>query len=213
VPVEFPRVADSALYAAVHRVIAAVVALGGAVGWLAVPDEAETGAWLDTQLALVQAGDGALALVRAGDGALALVRPDGGALALARDGGAVEALGVWNRFPDAVLRPNAEIRKVMVHPDARGRGLGRTVVEALTAHATEAGIEVLVLDARGNNHAALALYESLGWTRCGTIPDFIAVGDERWDRVVFSRRVNTPPGVTLHGSEPVGPGASARRET
>lgn len=189
---EFPLHADDALYAAVHRVIAAVVDLGGAVGWLATPDEAETGAWLDRQLALARAGDGAVCLVR--------------------DGGTVEALGVWNRFPDAVLRPNAEIRKVMVHPDARGRGLGRTVVEALTGHATEAGIEVLVLDARGNNHAAHALYDSLGWTRCGTIPDFIAVGDERWDRVVFSRRVNTPPGVVRHGSAPLGPGASVRRD-
>jgi ribosomal protein S18 acetylase RimI-like enzyme len=188
---EFPLVADEATYAAVHRVIAAVVALGGAVGWLAVPDEDETRAWLDRQLALARAGDGAVAL--------------------ARVDGTVEALGIWQRYPDAVLRPNAEIRKVMVHPDARGRGLGRTVVEALTAHAAEAGIEVLVLDARGNNHAAHALYESLGWTRCGTIPDFIAVGDERWDRVVFSRRLRTPPGVVLHGSAPVGPGWSVRR--
>lgn len=191
--VSFPTSADADLYAAVHRVIAAVVALGGAVGWLSVPSEAETGEWLDRQLALARAEDGALALVS--------------------ENGVAQALGVWNRYPEAVLRPNAEIRKVMVHPDARGRGLGRTVVEALTAHAAAAGIEVLVLDARGNNHAAHALYEGLGWTRCGTIPDFIAVGDERWDRVVFSKRVNTPSHVTLHGSDPVGPGMSERRQT
>jgi ribosomal protein S18 acetylase RimI-like enzyme len=189
---EFPMRADEALHAEVHRVVTAVVALGGAVGWLAVPDEDETRAWLDAQLALAGAGDGAFCAVRVEE--------------------RVEALGVWNRFPDAVLRPNAEIRKVMVHPDARGRGLGRTVTEALTQHATEAGIEVLVLDARGNNHAAHALYEALGWTRCGTIPDFIAVGDERWDRVLFSRRVNTPAGVVRHGSAPIGPGASVRRD-
>lgn len=189
--IDWPTAYDPALHAEVHRVVAAVVALGGAVGWPAVPDEDETRAWLDAQLALVRAGDGAFCAVRVEE--------------------RVEALGVWNRFPDAVLRPNAEIRKVMVHPDARGRGLGRTVTEALTAHATEAGIEVLVLDARGNNHAAHALYESLGWTRCGTIPDFIAVGDERWDRVLFSRRVNAPAGVVLHGSVPLGPGASVRR--
>lgn len=190
--VELPTEADEALYAAVHRVIAAVVALGGAVGWLSVPDEAETAAWLDAQLALARAGDGAVALVR--------------------HEGRVEALGVWMRFRDAVVRQNAEIRKVMTHPDARGLGLGRTVVEALTEHATRAGIEVLVLDARGNNHGAHALYESLGWARCGAIPDFIAVGDERWDRVFFSRRVTTPPGTLLHGGDPVGPGVSVRRD-
>lgn len=99
----------------------------------------------------------------------------------------------------------------MTHPSARGLGLARAVVVALTEHARDAGIEVLMLDARGNNHGAHALYESLGWTRCGAVPDFIAVGDERWDRVFFSLRVNTPPGTVLHGGDPVGPGASPRR--
>jgi hypothetical protein len=42
-------------YAAVHRVITAVVALGGAVGWLHVPDERETAEFLDAQLALARA--------------------------------------------------------------------------------------------------------------------------------------------------------------
>ena len=192
-PVEFPLAADDALYAAVHRVIAAVVELGGAVGWLHVPDEAETAAFLDEQLALAARGDGAVAVGYAG--------------------GVAQAFGVWNRFHAPVIRQNAEIRKVMTHPDARGRGLGREVVVALTAHAQDAGIEVLMLDARGNNHGAHVLYESLGFARCGVIPEFIAVGDERWDRVLFARRLSTPPGAVLHGSAPLGPGADPLRKT
>ena len=184
--VEFPTTATPHLYATVHRIITAVVALGGAVGWLHVPDEEETAAWLDDQLALAAAGDGALVLVED------------------------QALGIWSRYAAPVIRQNAEIRKVMVHPDARGRGLGKIVVEALTGHATAAGIEVLVLDARGNNHAAHALYEALGWQRVGAIPGFIAVGNERWDRILFARRVNTPPGTVLHGSAAEGPGMSRR---
>lgn len=183
---EFPTTATPDLYATVHRIVTAVVELGGAVGWLRVPDEDETAAWLDDQLALASAGDGALVVVEN------------------------DALGIWTRYAAPVIRQNAEIRKVMVHPDARGRGLGRAVVEALTRHATDHGIEVLVLDARGNNHAAHALYEKLGWARIGAIPDFIAVGDERWDRILFARRVNTPPGTVLHGSAARGPGMSER---
>jgi ribosomal protein S18 acetylase RimI-like enzyme len=189
----FPVVADEATYAAVHRVVTAVVALGGAVGWLAVPERAETDAWTDEQVERAARGDGALAL--------------------ASYGGRVEALGTWRRYEDAVVRQNADVRKVMTHPDARGRGLARTVVTALTEHATAAGVEVLTLDARGNNHAAHALYEALGWQRCGVIPDFIGVGDERWDRVLFSRRLRTPEGVVLHGGAVRGPGASERRKT
>lgn len=191
-PVEFLGTADEAAYAAVHRVVAAVTALEGAVGWLTVPDRAETDAWLDDQLARCVRGDGGFATVSLD--------------------GRVEALGLWRRYGDDVVRQNGEIRKVMTHPDARGRGLAKQVVTALTEDAKNNGIEVLTLDARGNNHAAHALYESLGWERCGRIPDFIAVGDERWDRVFFSVRLTTPPGVVLHGSDAVGPGASSRRD-
>lgn len=188
----FPTAADAETYAAVHRVVAAVVALDGAVGWLSVPSPDETAAWLDEYLAYAAAGRGGVAL--------------------ASVGGRVEALGVWSRYTAPVVAQNGEVRRVMTHPDARGRGLARAVVEALTEHARDNGVEVLVLDARGNNHAAHALYESLGWLRCGVIPDFIAVGDERWDRVFFAKRVTTPPGAVLHGSAPIGPGASTRRE-
>lgn len=190
--VTFATSADAETYAAVHRVIAGVVALEGAVGWLSVPTPEETAAWLDEQLAHAAAGRGGVALVSLD--------------------GRVEALGVWKRYSAPVVAQNAEVRRVMTHPDARGRGLARVVVESLTEHAREHGVEVLVLDARGNNHAAHALYESLGWRRCGLIPDFIAVGDERWDRVFFAKRVTTPPGAVLHGSAPIGPGASTRRE-
>ncbi|HVF03910.1 MAG TPA: GNAT family N-acetyltransferase [Frankiaceae bacterium] len=189
---EFPTAGTPAIYGEVHRVIAAVVALGGAVGWLHVPDERETAAFLDEQFSYAARGDGAVTVVRVD--------------------GRVEALGIWNRYAAAVVRQNAEIRKVMVHPDARGRGLGRVVVEALTDDCARTGIEVVVLDARGNNHGAHALYDSLGFTRCGSIPDFIAVGNERWDRVFFAKRVNTPPGTVLHGGSPLGPGASTRRD-
>jgi ribosomal protein S18 acetylase RimI-like enzyme len=191
VEVTFPVEADEALYAAVHRVIAGVVELEGAVGWLSVPPPEETAAWLDEHLAYAAAGRGAVAV--------------------AWVDGQAEALGVWVRYTAPVVAQNAEIRKVMTHPSARGQGLGRAVVEALTEHARAAGVEVLLLDARGNNHGAHALYESLGWRRCGYVPDFIAVGNERWDRVFFSRRVNTPEGVVLHGSDPVGPGSAPLR--
>ncbi len=191
VTVDFPVEADAALHADVHRVLAAVVELGGAVGWRHVPAPEETAGWLEAELGLAASGRGGLAAVR-------------------RDG-RLEALGVWSRFSSPVVAQNAEIRKVMVHPDARGRGLARAVMQALEDHAREHGIEVAILDARGNNHGAHALYESLGWTEYGRIPDFIAIGRERWDRVCFYKQLSTPEGLVRHGSEVRGAGASTRR--
>ena len=184
--------ATPAVRAAVHRVLTAVVALGGAVGWTHVPAPTETDDWLDAELALAAAGRGGVCLVSVG--------------------GRVEALGVWGAYTPAVIAQNAEIRKVMVHPDARGRGLAREVMRALTASARDAGIEVLLLDARGNNHAAHALYQSLGWTEYGRIPNFIAIGEDRWDRVCYYLELQHPLGARLRGSTPVGPGASLPRD-
>lgn len=174
-----------------HRVLAAVTELEGAVGWLHVPSEAECAGWLEAELALAAAGRGGVAVVRRA--------------------GRVEALGVWARFSAPVVANNAEVRKVMTHPAARGEGLGRVVMLALQRHAAAAGVEALLLDVRGNNHAAMALYASLGWTEYGRIPNFIAVGADRFDRACFYRELARPPGVRLRGSTPDGPGSSALR--
>ncbi|MEU0063801.1 GNAT family N-acetyltransferase, partial [Streptomyces albidoflavus] len=54
---------------------------------------------------------------------------------------------------------------------------------ALVADAREAGVEVLTLDARGDNEGALRLYRSLGFTEYGRLPGFVAVGERRYDKV------------------------------
>ena len=188
--VEFPTEADAALHRAVHRVLTAVVELGGAVGWLHVPTEEETAGWLEAELALAASGRGGFAA--------------------AHLDGRLEAMGVWGRFSPPVIAQNAEVRKVMTHPDVGRRGLARLVMTSLADHARAAGIETLLLDCRGNNHGAQALYESLGWVEYGRIPEFIAVHGHRWDRVCYYLRLQTPAGVELHGSAPVGLGASRR---
>lgn len=188
---DWPTAADEELYAGVHRVIAAVAALGGAVGWLYEPTRVEVDRWLDELFDQVRAGRARLLVVRRR--------------------GRVEALGYWARLAGVVFERNAEVRKVMTHPDARGHGLARQVVRALVADASAAGVEVLVLDVRGNNHAALDLYESEGFTVYGRLPDLIAVGAERFDRVCFYRDLGRPTGVVRHGGRVEGPGASSWR--
>jgi ribosomal protein S18 acetylase RimI-like enzyme len=193
--VRWPEPAEAtepATYEQVHRVLAAVMELGGAVGWLGVPTYAETVAWLD----------GIVAAVAAGQARFAVVEVDG----------RIEALGRWVRYDKPTVAGNADIQQVMVHPDARGGGLARLLITALVDDARAAGIEVLTLDVRGNNHGAMALYESLGFQRAGRLPDFVAIGDDRWDRVNFYRDLRNPDApVRRHGSRPFGAGASRAR--
>ena len=177
---------------AVHRVVEGVMALGGAVGWLAVPGREETARWLAERVAEVASGRSRVAVVRGG--------------------GRVEGIGRWTWYESSTVAVNADIRQVMVHPAARGRGLARRLVAALVDDARAYGVETLTLDVRGNNHAAMRLYETLGFDVCGRYPDFVAVGDERFDRVLYRldlRSADAP--VRRHGARPVGPGASSVR--
>lgn len=189
--VEWLREATGALRSEVHAVVCDVVAAHGAVGWLHLPDADETGEWLERELAVVREGFAHFALARI-DG-----EPCGlGALSI-------------QRAP--VLARNGEVRKLMTRPATRGRGVATAILMALEGRARDLGLENLTLDVRGNNHGAMALYESLGWRRCGVVPDFIAVGDARFDQVNYVRALHRPAGILLHGQAAEGPGASSRR--
>lgn len=57
----------------------------------------------------------------------------------------------------------AGITDVWVSPDSRGRGLGRAVMAALLDYGAERGAGTAYLQTRGDNAAALGLYDSLGF--------------------------------------------------
>ena len=60
-----------------------------------------------------------------------------------------------------------QIINVAVHPDARRRGVGRSLMQAAQAYAKERGIVFLSLEVRESNIAARSLYSSLGWEEQG----------------------------------------------
>ncbi len=57
-----------------------------------------------------------------------------------------------------------------VAPWARGYGLARALVDAVERAARDEGFEVLNLDVRETQTAAIRLYESCGFERWGTLP-------------------------------------------
>ena len=57
-----------------------------------------------------------------------------------------------------------ELKKVWVAREARGTGLGRGLVRALTEHARAQGLPRLVLQTGLEQPEAIRLYESEGWT-------------------------------------------------
>ncbi|MEZ4316787.1 MAG: GNAT family N-acetyltransferase [Myxococcota bacterium] len=66
---------------------------------------------------------------------------------------------------------------IAVHPDAQGLGVSRVLAEALVASAAQAGVERLQLFVRSDNHRAIGLYASLGFTRESVRVGFVKLPD------------------------------------
>ena len=69
----------------------------------------------------------------------------------------------------------AQLMHAFVAPYARGHGLARMLTEGVEARARELGYHVLNLDVRETQAAAIHMYESLGFERWGTHPDYAMV--------------------------------------
>jgi ribosomal protein S18 acetylase RimI-like enzyme len=65
----------------------------------------------------------------------------------------------------------AEIAKLMVRPSHRGQGYARALLIEAERRAVAAGRTLLVLDT-ATDGGAMGLYESLGYTPAGIIPDY-----------------------------------------
>jgi ribosomal-protein-alanine N-acetyltransferase len=62
---------------------------------------------------------------------------------------------------------DADIQTIAVAPDARRRGLGRTLMTALIAEAVARGARRVFLEVRADNPGAQTLYDSLGFLPIG----------------------------------------------
>jgi ribosomal protein S18 acetylase RimI-like enzyme len=68
-------------------------------------------------------------------------------------------------------RHRAEVSKLLVHPEARRRGIARALMTALEKIAVAEGRTLLTLDTRRGD-AAEPLYRSLGYVIAGVIPRY-----------------------------------------
>lgn len=146
------------------------VAEGAALGWLDPPSDGE----VEQLLADIRDG------LATGASGVAVQHIDG----------RVVGFGYWRRYARATHTPQADLERVVVAAGHRGSGLGRQLVRALVGQARVAGVEVLTLDVRGDNHGAMTLYQDEGFTTYGVLPGFVAVGEQRFDKVLMQQRLN-----------------------
>ena len=188
----FVRKSDRAVLGAIAELVVATAARGEALGLSPQITRPEYENHLEKLMIDVERGDAGLAVARTADGT-------------------VVGSAQWTRSPYSTRRVLAELDRVVVAVEERGGGVGTALVDAVTADAQASGIEVLMLEARGNNHAAIALYERLGFHRTGALRNAVAVGAARHDVILMSRELGRPKDTDLLGELPAGQGASLPR--
>lgn len=113
-----------------------------------------------------------------------LLRRQSAALLVGEEGGRVVGyLVVW------FAADEAELGDLAVLPEARGRGLGRWLLDAAGAEAARRGAEVLHLEVRESNVSARRLYEKAGFENCGVRVDYYT--EPREDAILMMRRLQS----------------------
>ena len=108
------------------------------------------------------------------------VEPDGVFLVV-RDGTRAVACGGICRFDES----RAELKRMYVVPDARGRGLGRRVLVELEERARALGYEGIVLETGDRQPESVGLYVSAGYERFPCYPPY----SERALSLCFEKRL------------------------
>ncbi|MDH6129333.1 ribosomal protein S18 acetylase RimI-like enzyme [Kitasatospora sp. GP82] len=99
-------------------------------------------------------------------------------------------VGYIRRVPPTPLPSNQHIRQIQgfaVLPEARGRGIGRILLDAVVAAARADGIRRMTLRVLGRNAPAQRLYERAGFTVDGVLPGEFFLDGEYVDDVLMGR--------------------------
>ena len=72
------------------------------------------------------------------------------------------------------------LHNIAVHPDFRGRGVGRGLIEAVESLCRQRDFRRILLEVRKGNEAARRLYLGLGFEAAGTRKDFYGPGQDAY---------------------------------
>jgi ribosomal-protein-alanine N-acetyltransferase len=83
-----------------------------------------------------------------------------------------------------LVHDEVHVLNVATAPEARRRGVGRSLMEAAAAHGRRSGCRLVTLEVRRSNAPAQALYRALGFRQVGVRPRYYA--EEGEDAIVMT---------------------------
>jgi L-amino acid N-acyltransferase len=110
------------------------------------------------------------------------------AVIVADDEGTIAGFASLSPYRDRPAYSTTVEDSVYLHPDHRGRGVGRRLLEELMALATQHGFHSVVARIVGGHDASIALHEAVGFELVGTERE-IGRKFNRWLDVVVMQRL------------------------
>jgi ribosomal-protein-alanine N-acetyltransferase len=74
----------------------------------------------------------------------------------------------------------AHVTSIAIHPDYRGRQLGKQLMHAMVSRAAELGALWMTLEVRADNPAAQHMYRRFGFARVGVRPKYYEGSVDAW---------------------------------
>lgn len=81
---------------------------------------------------------------------------------------------------------DAHVLNLCVKPESCGQGLGRIMLAHMIDKARHLAVETLLLEVRPSNHAAIQLYNSVGFNEIGIRKDYYPAKNGREDALILA---------------------------
>ncbi len=85
----------------------------------------------------------------------------------------------------ALADGHAEVKRMYVRPQARGKQVARAILDRLEVEARARGTKRLVLETGDNRDTAIRFYERAGFARCGAFGPYLDMPPRAIERSVF----------------------------
>lgn len=119
---------------------------------------------------------------------IAARRAAGREMLVAEDAGGVLGVATYDQFRGGNGYRHAMEHTVLLAPGARGKGLGRVLMDAICDHARAAGAHTMVAAVASENAGGIAFHEAIGFQRVGLLPQSGRKFD-RWLDLVLLQKI------------------------
>jgi L-amino acid N-acyltransferase YncA len=126
-----------------------------------------------------------------GEAWLGAKREHGFPMLVARDAAGIVGFGTFGEFRAWPGYRRTVEHSVHVRADCRGQGIGRALLIALLARATEMGQHVMIAGIDADNAVSIGLHGSLGFTQVGHFHE-VAYKFGRWLDLIFMQCILPP---------------------